>query len=117
MQVDAQEAYKVASVNPTSGVMTFNRGYRGTTGTGIVGYKGTVNEIPVGYVALDVQKVQYQASAGNKAWSASASFNAPGGEHSCTYNGNAYYSAQLAASAQVCTGRIDTSYTYYWHCI
>ena len=99
VQIDAQEAYKVASVNPTSGVMTFNRGYRGTTGTGIVGYKGTINEIPVGYVALDVQKVQYQASAGNKAWSASASFNAPGGEHSCTYNGNAYYSAQLAASS------------------
>ena len=100
VQIDDQEAYKVASVNPTSGVMTFNRGYRGTTGTGIPGYKGTINEIPVGYVALDVQKVQYQASAGNKAWSASASFNAPGGEHSCTYNGNAYYSAQLAASSQ-----------------
>ena len=43
---------------------------------------------------------RYQASAGNKAWSASASFNAPGGEHSCTYNGNAYYSSQLAASSQ-----------------
>ena len=100
VQIDAQEAYKVETVNPTSGVITFNRGYRGSTGTGIVGYKGTVSEIPVGYVALDVQKVQYQASAGNKAWSASASFNAPGGEHSCTYNGNAYYSAQLAASSQ-----------------
>ena len=27
------------------------------------------------------------------------SFNAGGGEHSCVYNGNAYYSAQLAAAS------------------
>ena len=98
VQIDAQESYKVESVNPTSGVITFNRGYRGTTGATVTGYKGTISEIPVGYVALDVQKVQYQASAGNKVWSAAASFNAPGGEHSCVYNGNAYYSSQLEAS-------------------
>ena len=98
--IDAQESYKVTAVNPTSGVLTLNRGYRGSTGGTITVYKGTINEIPVGYVALDVQKIQYQASAGNKTWSASASFNAPGGEHSCIYNGNAYYSAQLAAATQ-----------------
>ena len=44
------------TVNSGTGVLTLNRGYRGATATGITVYKGTVNEIPVGYVAFDVQK-------------------------------------------------------------
>ena len=56
-------------------------------------YKGTVDEIPVGYVALDVQKIQYQTDANNKTWTNGMASNAGGGEHSCIYNGNAYYSA------------------------
>ena len=47
----------MTQVNSSNGVLTLNRGYRGTTGTGISVFKGTVNEIPVGYVAFDVQKI------------------------------------------------------------
>jgi len=97
--IDNVESYKVDAVNTGNGTLTLNRGYRGATGATVAGYKGTVDEIPVGYVALDVQKIQYQTSANNKTWTNGASFNAGGGEHSCVYNGNAYYSAQLAAAS------------------
>ena len=99
VQIDAQESYKVETVNSSNGTLTLNRGYRGSTGATVTAYKGTVDEIPVGYVALDVQKIQYQTDANNKTWTNGASFNAGGGEHSCIYNGNAYYSAQLAAAS------------------
>jgi len=110
--IDSGESYYVSSVNPTSGVLTLNRGYRGTTSASTTGFLGTIDEIPVGYIAFDVQKVQYQSSVGNKTWSASASFNAAGGEHSCIYNGNAYYSAQLAASSgSVQAGTVAPTHT------
>ena len=64
----------------------------------VTGYKGTVDEIPVGYVALDVQKVQYQDICNNKTWTNLQVLMLAGGEHSCVYNGNAYYSAQLGTT-------------------
>ena len=66
--IDNVESYKVDAVNTSNGALTLNRGYRGSTGATVAGYKGTVDEIPVGYVALDVQKIQYQTSANNKTW-------------------------------------------------
>ena len=51
-------------------------------------FKSTINEIPVGYVAIDVQKVQYNANAGNSTWTSGASFNTDLGRYSCIYNGN-----------------------------
>ena len=110
--IDAQETYKVDAVNGSSGVLTLSRGYRGSTNGTEDAFLGTIDEIPVGYVALDVQKTQYQADANNKTWTTNASFNAGGGEHSCIYNGNAYYSAQLAASSgTVQAGAIAPTHT------
>ena len=102
--IDNIEAYQVTAVNAGTGVLTLNRGYRGTTNASEDGFKSTINEIPVGYVALDVQKAQYNASAGNQTWTANSGFNA-NIQHSCVYNGNSYYSSQLlAASGTVTSG-------------
>ena len=88
IQDDAQEAYKVTNVNSGTGVLTLNRGYRGATGTGITVYKGTVDEIPVGYVAFDVQKIKANASQNN----ASHAQGQPYAAGSSIVNaGNAYY--------------------------
>ena len=100
--IDNIETYKVDAVNSSTGVLTLNRGYRGTTNTSEVAFSSTINEIPVGYIALDVQKIQYNATAGNQLWSASTGFNA-NSQFSCYYNGNAYYSAQLAAASGTVT--------------
>ena len=109
--IDNIEAYKVDAVNSGTGVLTLNRGYRGTTNTSEVAFSSTINEIPVGYIALDVQKIQYNATAGNQLWSASTGFNADS-QYSCYYNGNAYYSAQLeAASGTVTCGGTAPTHT------
>ena len=88
IQDDAQEAYKVTNVNSSTGVLTLNRGYRGATGTGITVYKGTVNEIPVGYVAFDVQKIKANASQNNASHSQGQAYDAGS---SIVNAGNAYY--------------------------
>ena len=101
--IDNVETYKVDAVNSSTGVLTLNRGYRGSTNGSEDAFKSTINEIPVGYVAIDVQKVQYNANAGNSTWTSGASFNTDLGRYSCVYNGNAYYSAQLAAASGTVT--------------
>ena len=101
--IDNVETYKVDAVNSSTGVLTLNRGYRGSTNGSEDAFKSTINEIPVGYVAVDVQKVQYNAQAGNSTWTSGASFNTDLGRYSCIYNGNAYYSAQLAAASGTVT--------------
>ncbi len=109
--IDNIEAYYVSAVNGSSGVLTLNRGYRGTTVGAEDAFSSAINEIPVGYVAIDVQKVQYNAVANNQTWTASAGFNADS-QHSCVYNGNAYYSAQLeAASGTVTSGTVAPTHT------
>ena len=104
--IDNTEAYQVTAVNAGTGVLTLNRGYRGSTNGSEIAFSSTVNEIPVGYVACDVQKIQYNAAGTsiNQPWTASAGFNTDLGQYSCTYGGNAYYSAQLAAASGTVTG-------------
>jgi len=106
IQGDAQEAYKVTAVNSGTGVLTLNRGYRGTTGTGINVYKGTVNEIPVGYVAFDVQKVKYNATRNNGSWAQSKNFAAAS---SVLVNGQTYYTVAGGTTASTGTGPTHTS--------
>ena len=109
--IDNVEAYKIDAVNSGTGVLTLNRGYRGSTVGTEDAFSSSINEIPVGYVACDVQKIQYNAAAGNQTWTASSGFNA-NIQHSCIYNGNAYYSAQLlAASGTVTSGTIAPTHT------
>ena len=109
--IDNVEAYKVDAVNSGTGVLTLNRGYRGSTVGAEDAFSSSINEIPVGYVACDVQKIQYNAAAGNQTWTANSGFNA-NIQHSCIYNGNAYYSAQLlAASGTVTSGTIAPTHT------
>ena len=95
--IDNVETYKVDAVNGSSGALTLNRGYRGSTVGAEDAFSSTINEIPVGYVALDVQKIQYNATAGNQLWAPSSGF-AAATQFSCYYSGNAYYSAQLEAA-------------------
>ena len=90
IQDDAQESYKVTLVNGTTGALTLNRGYRGTTGSGITVFKGTVNEIPVGYVAFDVQKIKANATQNNGTHANSTAYAAGA---SIVANGKAYYTA------------------------
>ena len=106
IQGDAQEAYKVTAVNSGTGVLTLNRGYRGTTGTGISVYKGTVNEIPVGYVAFDVQKVKYNATRNNGSWAQSKNFTAGS---SVLVNGQTYYTVAGGTTSSTGTGPSHTS--------
>jgi len=86
--VDALESYKVTAVNSSNGTLTLNRGYRGSTASGQTVYKGVVDEIPVGYVALDVQKIQSNATQGNTTWGQGTAFAAGS---SCLYGGRTYY--------------------------
>ena len=76
---DHPEAYLVTAVNGSTGELTLNRGYRNissaVSGSGQTAYKGTVSEIPVGYVALDVQKIQKNAFGGNAAWAINQSLD------------------------------------------
>ena len=110
--IDNVEAYKVETVTGGNGALTLNRGYRGSTAASEDAFKGTVNEIPVGYVALDVQKIQYNATQNNQTWTANAGFNTDAGQYSCIYNGNAYYSSQLeAASGTVQSGTTAPTHT------
>ena len=106
IQGDAQEAYKVTAVDSGTGVLTLNRGYRGTTGTGISVYKGTVNEIPVGYVAFDVQKVKYNATRNNGSWAQSKNFTAGS---SVLVNGQTYYTVAGGTTSSTGTGPTHTS--------
>ena len=106
IQGDAQEAYKVTAVNSGTGVLTLNRGYRGTTGTGISVYKGTVNEIPVGYVAFDVQKVKYNATRNNGSWAQSKNFTAGS---SVLVNSQTYYTVAGGTTSSTGTGPSHTS--------
>jgi len=106
IQGDAQEAYKVTAVNSGNGVLTLNRGYRGTTGTGISVFKGTVNEIPVGYVAFDVQKVKYNATRNNGSWAQSKNFTAGS---SVLVNGQTYYTVAGGTTSSTGTGPTHTS--------
>jgi len=106
IQGDAQEAYKVTAVDSGTGALTLNRGYRGTTGTGISVYKGTVNEIPVGYVAFDVQKVKYNATRNNGSWAQSKAFAAGS---SVLVNGQTYYTVAGGTTASTGTGPTHTS--------
>ena len=101
--IDNVEAYRVDAVNSGTGVLTLSRGYRGTTNGSEDGFKSSINEIPVGYVALDVQKIQYNSSGGNLTWISGMTINNGtniGSQWSCLYNGNAYYSAQLQSAGE-----------------
>ena len=97
---DNIESYLVSAVNGTNGNLTLNRGYRNISGapsgSGISVYKGTVSEIPVGYIALDVQKIQDNASQGNAAWAINQSGIQVG--DSRTNVGNAYLATAVAGS-------------------
>ena len=97
---DNIESYLVTAVNGTSGELTLNRGYRNlngaTSGSGKAAYKGTVSEIPVGYVALDVQKIQDNASQGNSNWAINQSGISVG--DSVVNGGNAYLATAVAGS-------------------
>ena len=55
----------VTAVDGGTGQLTLNRGYRNISSavSSQTAYKGVVNEIPVGYVALDVQKTQNNAGS------------------------------------------------------
>ena len=97
---DNIESYLVTAVNGTSGDLTLNRGYRNlhgaTAGSGKAAYKGTISEIPVGYVALDVQKIQDNASQGNASWAINQSGIQVG--DSRVNGGNAYLATAVAGS-------------------
>ena len=90
---DAVESYMIDSV-ATNGTLTLNRGYRGTAGAGQSAYAGTIDEIPVGYIALDVQKIKYNSSrtvgTSKNTWSSSTTVAA---NASVIYGGKAYYTA------------------------
>ena len=106
IQSDAQEAYLVSAVNGSNGEITLNRGYRGSTGTGINVFKGVVNEIPVGYVAFDVQKIQQNAARNNAAWGFTQTIAAGA---TCTNGGNAYYTISGGVTAAAGGGPTHTS--------
>mgnify|MGYP003321125638 FL=1 len=97
---DNIESYLISAVNGTSGELTLNRGYRNlnaaSSGAGIAAYKGTVSEIPVGYVALDVQKIQDNSSQGNANWAINQSGITLG--DSRVNGGNAYLATAVAGS-------------------
>ena len=85
--IDSSESYLVESV-ATDGTLTLNRGYRGATVSSTTVYAGTIDEIPVGYIALDVQKIKANSDQQNQTWTSSTNFAAGS---SCVYQGNAYY--------------------------
>ena len=91
--IDSTESYQIESV-ATNGTLTLNRGYRGSTVTGTTVFAGTIDEIPVGYIALDVQKIKYNSSrqvgTSKSTWSSSTTVAA---NASVIYGGKAYYTA------------------------
>ena len=97
---DNIESYLITAVNGSNGELTLNRGYRNlnaaTSGAGITAYKGTISEIPVGYVALDVQKIQDNASQGNATWAINQAGITVG--DSRVNGGNAYLATAVAGS-------------------
>jgi len=105
IQDDAQEAYQVSSI-AGNGTLTLNRGYRGSTGSGIDVFKGVINEIPVGYVAFDVQKVQKNAARNNAAWGTGQTIAAAA---TCTNGGIAYYTVAGGVTAGAGGGPTHTS--------
>ena len=117
---DHPEAYLVTAVNGTTGALTLNRGYRNisnaVTGSGQPAYKGIINEIPVGYVALDVQKTQNNAGSAGQSGSVQTAFTPnesitdPVGKVR-TNNGNAYIITTASANpaTTTATGPTHTS--------
>ena len=97
---DHPESYLVTAVNGSTGELTLNRGYRNlssaVSGAAQTAYKGTISEIPVGYVALDVQKIQDNASQGNQSWAINQSGIQVG--DSRINGGNAYLATAVAGS-------------------
>ena len=97
---DHPESYLVTAVNGSTGELTLNRGYRNlssaVSGAAQTAYKGTISEIPVGYVALDVQKIQDNASQGNQSWAINQSGISVG--DSRINGGNAYLATAVAGS-------------------
>ena len=97
---DHPESYLVTAVNGSSGELTLSRGYRNissaVSGASQTAYKGTISEIPVGYVALDVQKIQDNASQGNSAWAINQSGIVVG--DSKTNGGNAYLATAVSGA-------------------
>ncbi len=87
--IDATESYQVANV-ATDGKLTLNRGFRGSANATASLYKGDIDEIPVGYIALDVQKIKHNASQNNPTWTSSTTVSA---DSSCVYNGKAYWTS------------------------
>ena len=97
---DNIESYLISAVDGSTGALTLNRGYRNLnsalSGAGISAYKGTVSEIPVGYVALDVQKIQDNSSQGNANWAINQSGKQVG--DSVINGGKAYLATAVAGS-------------------
>ena len=104
---DHPEAYLVTAVDGGTGQLTLNRGYRNissaVSGASQTAYKGVVNEIPVGYVALDVQKTQNNAGSAGQTGSVQTAFQSseaisdPVGKVR-THNGNAYLITSASAN-------------------
>ena len=82
------ESYYISAVDSGTGALTISKGYRGTTAAAENAWKGTLDEIPVGYVAVDVQKVRSNAAQNNTAWAATTPFAAGA---SCKNGGKTYY--------------------------
>ena len=104
--IDHPEPYLVSSVDGTTGALTLNRGYRNissaVSGAGQTAYLGVINEIPVGYVALDVQKIQKNCGtdfARNTTWT-NALQNVQVGD-SVVNVGNAYIATAVANTGSV----------------
>ncbi len=87
--IDSTESYQVVSV-ATDGKLTLNRGFRGSANATATVYLGSIDEIPVGYIALDVQKIKHNASQQNQTWTSSTTVTA---DTSCVYNGKAYWTS------------------------
>ena len=123
--IDHQEAYLVSAVNGSNGELTLNRGYRNlasaVSGAGQTAYKGTISEIPVGYIALDVQKTQANANSGassvNPAWAATTaksigdSVVANGNTYLCTVAGSTGSTAPSHTSGVAADGTVTWAYT------
>jgi len=111
---DHPESYLVSAVASGTGELTLNRGYRNissaVSGASQTAYKGTVSEIPVGYVALDVQKIQDNASQGNSQWAINQSGISVG--DSVINGGNSYLATSVAGSGSTAgagSGPVHTS--------
>ena len=111
---DHPESYLISAISSSTGELTLNRGYRNissaVSGASQTVYKGTVSEIPVGYVALDVQKIQDNASQGNSQWAINQSGISVG--DSVINGGNAYLATSVAGSGSTAgagSGPVHTS--------